>query len=56
MTLADVLDAQQWDRAVVKPTVSADGHSTELVSRDTLPASHAMFASMLQHGDVMVQA
>ena len=54
-TLADVLSARGWDRAVVKPAVSASGRGTFRVDRRDAAASEEAFAEARRHGDVLVQ-
>ena len=53
--LAALLDARGWTDAVVKPTVSADGFSTERASRATAGEDQAMVDAMAARSDVMIQ-
>jgi hypothetical protein len=55
LDLAALLDARGWTEAVVKPTISADGFSTERTSRATADDDQAMAEAMVERGDVMIQ-
>jgi len=52
--LARILDEEGWDRAVVKPAVSATAHRTDLVARGDAGGAAAL-AALLSDGDVLVQ-
>jgi glutathione synthase/RimK-type ligase-like ATP-grasp enzyme len=57
VTLAALLDDHGWDEMVMKPTVSADGFSTERTSRERAAIDQPMLDAMLARGDdVMLQA
>jgi len=53
--LADLLAANGWDQAVVKPTVSASAHETWRISRAAAPDQQRRFEDLLARGGVMVQ-
>lgn len=54
-SLGDVLAEAGWDRAVVKPTVSASAHETWRTSRARADADAGRFAALVKAGDVLVQ-
>ena len=49
--LAEILDAEGWDRAVIKPAVSATAHRTHLVDR----REGRRLGALLADGDTLVQ-
>lgn len=53
--LRAVLQARGWEEAVMKPTISADGFSTERTSRATAASDQGTLDTMLAHGDVLIQ-
>jgi glutathione synthase/RimK-type ligase-like ATP-grasp enzyme len=53
--LPSLLDASGWNEAVVKPAISADGFSTERISREGAASDQAVLDAMLGRGDVVVQ-
>ncbi len=53
--LAALLDARGWTEAVIKPTVSADGFSTERTSRATALADQSLVEAMVERSDVVIQ-
>lgn len=53
--LIDVLDAEGWPVAVVKPAVSASAHGTWRTSRAAAAADQQRFEALLARGDAMVQ-
>ena len=53
--LAALLDARGWAEAVIKPTISADGFSTERTSRATADDDQAVVDAMSARTDVMIQ-
>ena len=53
--LAALLDARGWVEAVIKPTISADGFSTERTSRAAADDDQAMVDAMSARSDVMIQ-
>lgn len=53
--LARILRDRQWDRAVVKPTVSGGATDTWLTSAETAPAHHARAMAILSRCGLMVQ-
>lgn len=54
-TLEDVLRAEGWDEAVVKPAVSLNAWETWRCSPDTARDDEARLAALLARGDVLVQ-
>jgi glutathione synthase/RimK-type ligase-like ATP-grasp enzyme len=54
-SLAAELHAAGWDRAVVKPAVSASAHETWRTSRAGAEADAHRFAALVRAGDVLVQ-
>lgn len=54
--LAEILQAQGWSQAVVKPTLSATAYRTWVTTPATAPAEQADFAALLNESGVMVQA
>jgi glutathione synthase/RimK-type ligase-like ATP-grasp enzyme len=54
--LRALLQTRGWEEAVMKPTISADGFSTERTSRATAASDQGTLDSMLVHGDVLIQA
>jgi len=54
-TLADVLAERGWDRAVVKPAISASAHETFLVDGVAGAEHEASCRRLLAHGAVLVQ-
>jgi glutathione synthase/RimK-type ligase-like ATP-grasp enzyme len=53
--VAALLEARGWTEAVIKPTISADGFSTERVSRATADEDQATADAMVERVDVMIQ-
>jgi glutathione synthase/RimK-type ligase-like ATP-grasp enzyme len=53
--LTDLLRSCGWDEAVVKPTVSADGFSTERTTLAGAAADQPLLTAMLSRSDVLVQ-
>jgi glutathione synthase/RimK-type ligase-like ATP-grasp enzyme len=53
--LSDLLAANGWDQAVVKPTVSASAHETWRTSPAGAPGQQQRFETLLARGGVMVQ-
>jgi glutathione synthase/RimK-type ligase-like ATP-grasp enzyme len=53
--LRDLLRLRSWDEAVIKPTISADGFSTECTSRDRAASDQPLLDAMLARGDVLIQ-
>lgn len=53
--LAAILDARGWDRAVVKPRVSASAHETWLTDRGRAAADQPRLAHLVAGGGVLVQ-
>lgn len=53
--LHDVLRDAGWERAVVKPAISASAHETWRTSRDSAVHDEARFRAMVQRGRVLVQ-
>jgi hypothetical protein len=53
--LAEVLDAEGWDDAVVKPVVSATAHETWRVGRGTAADAEPRWRALVARADVMVQ-
>jgi glutathione synthase/RimK-type ligase-like ATP-grasp enzyme len=55
VSLVSVLEGQGWERAVVKPTISAAAHDTWCTSRASAVADEARFQRMVTAGRVLVQ-
>jgi hypothetical protein len=53
--LASLLSARRWERAVVKPTISASGVNTWATTGERAPRDQAALDALLSAGDVMVQ-
>jgi glutathione synthase/RimK-type ligase-like ATP-grasp enzyme len=53
--LASLMAERGWEEAVVKPTISANGHATWRVSRSAAPGRQADFASLAAGGGAMIQ-
>jgi glutathione synthase/RimK-type ligase-like ATP-grasp enzyme len=53
--LRALLETHGWDEAVLKPAISADGHSTERTSRATAGSDQAILDTLLVKHDVVVQ-
>ncbi len=53
--LAALLDARGWTEAVIKPTVSADGFSTERTSRATAFEDQSLVEAMVERSDIVIQ-
>lgn len=53
--LGDVLADRGWDRAVVKPAISASAHETFLVDGASLSESESAWSRLLRQGVVLVQ-
>lgn len=53
--LSAVLESRGWERAVVKPRVSADGHRTALVRRDAPHREQALLDEIAADGGAIVQ-
>ncbi len=54
-TLADALRDQGWNRAVVKPRISATAHRTQLVDTTNAKAAQSLFEELTAGPGVMVQ-
>jgi glutathione synthase/RimK-type ligase-like ATP-grasp enzyme len=54
-SLADALRAQGWDKAVVKPRISATAHRTQLVEAKNAKAGQSLFEELMAGPGVMVQ-
>jgi glutathione synthase/RimK-type ligase-like ATP-grasp enzyme len=50
-----LLETNQWHEAVIKPTISADGFSTERTSLANAASDQTMLDAMLARGDVLIQ-
>jgi len=55
LTLHDVLHEAGWDRAVVKPAISASAHETWQSSRATAARDESRFRALAERGRVLVQ-
>ena len=55
VSLPEIMQQQGWDRAVVKPVISASAHRTWLVSTEEAIEKQPELARMLQDTGVMVQ-
>ena len=53
--LRALIESRGWREAVMKPTISADGFSTERTSRASAAADQEMLHAMLARGDVLIQ-
>lgn len=53
--LQAVLDAQQWDQVVVKPTVSATAYETHRVTKQQTGKFQAQFMELANQADLVVQ-
>ncbi|HET9794059.1 MAG TPA: hypothetical protein VFS34_06320, partial [Thermoanaerobaculia bacterium] len=53
--LQDVLDAEGWSRAVVKPAVSATAHRTLVIGRERADESDGELRALVADGDALVQ-
>jgi glutathione synthase/RimK-type ligase-like ATP-grasp enzyme len=53
--LHTILERQNWDRAVVKPTISGSAYSTWPTDRSQARGQESLFREMLARGGVMVQ-
>jgi glutathione synthase/RimK-type ligase-like ATP-grasp enzyme len=53
--LGDVLERRGWERAVVKPRVSADGHRTELIRREDLTEAGPLWQDLSRGSGAVVQ-
>jgi glutathione synthase/RimK-type ligase-like ATP-grasp enzyme len=53
--LRDLLERRGWNEAVIKPTISADGFSTERTSLDRALSDQPLLGAMLARGDVLIQ-
>lgn len=54
-SLAAVLDETGWERAVVKPSVSASAYETWSTTREHAPADEPRFRALAARGPVLVQ-
>ena len=55
VNLETLLEARGWSEAVVKPSISADGFSTERTSSERAFSDQGVLDAMLGRGDVVVQ-
>jgi glutathione synthase/RimK-type ligase-like ATP-grasp enzyme len=55
VSLASVLEGEAWERAVVKPAISAAAHDTWCTSRASAVADEPRFERMVAAGRVLVQ-
>jgi glutathione synthase/RimK-type ligase-like ATP-grasp enzyme len=55
-SLRKELDDAGWPSAVIKPAISASGHSTRLIDDDPGDEDERAYAGMRQAGDVLLQA
>jgi glutathione synthase/RimK-type ligase-like ATP-grasp enzyme len=53
--LRRLLESRGWDESVIKPTISADGFSTERTSLDRALSDQPLLGAMLARGDVLIQ-
>jgi hypothetical protein len=54
-TLRERLEHLGWEKAVIKPRISATAYRTQLVTRETADAAQALFAELHDGSGVMVQ-
>ena len=55
LDLAGLLRLREWEKAVIKPTISAGGHDTWVVTRDNVAEYQARMAPVLGRCGLMVQ-
>ena len=55
VNLRALLEARGWEEAVMKPTISADGFSTERTTLANAAADQGTLDAMLARGDVLIQ-
>lgn len=55
VSLTDVMDAEGWTEAIVKPAVSAGARHTVLVDRADTAEGQALLVQELRHRDMMIQ-
>jgi len=55
-TLSTILAERAWERAVVKPAVSANAFNTFRVTVGTSPGAQQQFEHLIHGGDILVQA
>lgn len=53
--LEEIMDRHGWDRAVIKPAVSAGSFGTKVVQRDDLEEGQRFLRTMILRRDMMVQ-
>lgn len=53
--LADLLERKGWSQAVVKPTISASAHQTQLINGSDAGGKQPDFSRMLASGSLLVQ-
>jgi len=54
-SVAEALRARGWDRAVLKPSVSANAEGTSLASRETEASNEDAFLRLRGRGEVLIQ-
>jgi len=54
-SLSSILTEKNWEKAVVKPAISATAFNTFLVSRSAAAQAQTKFESLLTHSDMLVQ-
>ncbi len=55
VSLPQLLETQGWERAVVKPAISAGARRTRVVAAAQAELAQSMFATMVARGEVLVQ-
>ena len=55
ITLKSILQENNWNKAVVKPTISGGAYNTWIANIDTVDIDENRFAELLKNGDVIVQ-
>lgn len=54
-SLSSIMSKKSWDKAVVKPAISATAFNTFLVDRSEAEGKQAQFESLLKHADLLIQ-
>lgn len=54
-SLQDLLDAQGWDKVVLKPTIGAGAYGIKIVQREQAAAHQTEFEALLQQSHVIIQ-
>jgi hypothetical protein len=54
-SLSSIMNEKNWEKAVVKPAISATAFNTFLVSKDEVSQQQQKFEQLLAHADMLVQ-